>query len=83
MSKTPPPRKPRKKRGPLPDDHRRKLSEAMKGNTNAVGHKINPASIAALEGRRGPRPGNTNPKSLKNLVQFRVRKKRSPKRAYP
>lgn len=79
MSKSAP--KPRKKRGPMPAEHRQKLSEAMKGNTNAAGHKINPASLAALEGRRGPRPGNSNPRSLKNLVQFRTRKKRSPKRA--
>lgn len=73
-----PHKKPRKKRGPMPEDHRARLSRAMKGNTNAVGHKVNPASIAALEGKRGT--GKINPRSIKNLAQFRPRKRR-PKRA--
>lgn len=71
--------RPRKKRGPMPAEHRQKLAEAMRGNTNAAGHKINPASLAALEGKRGT--GKTNPRSLKNLVQFRPTKRRRSKRA--
>lgn len=73
--------KPRKKRCPMPEEHKRKLSKAMRGNTNAAGHKINPASLAALEGKRGT--GKTNPRSLKNLMQFRAakRKRRRARRA--
>lgn len=67
--------KARKKRGPMPEEHKRKLSKAMRGNSNAKGHAINPASIAALDGTRGT--GKINPRSIKNLVQFRTKRRRS------
>ena len=61
------------KRRVFTEAHRRAISEGIKGNQNAVGHKVSPRSLAnLLKNRKGRK---INPKSLANLARGRVKKK--------